>query len=263
MSSWRRAWPTWVKGSLAAPKNRAWLCESFAGGWPTAEAGPGTVGTVRTTRGVLNMPKRHGRILGSLAAILAAGLAGFSLRPSPQPVTAVASRNPAEVKTQVIRRTIHIVHHQGAGHGAGRHGGPSASGRPAPGTVRGVRTGASRSHAGGSTVGSGGTAAAPVATRTSGSHAASAGSSGSLGGSSGAPVTTRTSASHPSPGSSASHPSSGSPGASPSPVRTRTSGSHAPSGSPAAGAGTGSKPVTSRTSGGRSGGGEDKGDHGD
>jgi len=55
------------------------------------------------------MPKRHGRILGSLAAILAAGLAGFSLRPSPQPVTAVASRNPAEVKTQVIRRTIHIV----------------------------------------------------------------------------------------------------------------------------------------------------------
>jgi hypothetical protein len=202
------------------------------------------------------MPKRHGRILGSLAAVIAAGLAGFSLRPSPQPVTAVASRNPAEVKTQVIRRTIHIVHRQGSGQAAerGRHG------RPGSGT-RSVRTGASRFHATGSTTGVGGGAAA-VATRTSGSHVAPAASSGSAGGSSGTPVTTRTSASHPASGSPGSQPSTGSPGAGSSPVTTRTSGSHTASGSPAAGTGTGSKPVTSRTSGGKSGG-EDKGDHGD
>jgi hypothetical protein len=189
------------------------------------------------------MRKRHGRILGSVAAVMAAGLAGFSLRPSSQPVTAVASRNPVEVKTQVIRRTIHIVHRQGAGHpaahAAGRHGNVSTPGRKGSGTARSVRTGASRSHVTGSSAGGGSPAAAP------------------------APVTTRTSASHPSSALPASQPSSGSPAAGPSPVTTRTSGSRPSSGSPAASTGTGSKPVTSRTSGGKSGGGDDKGDHGD
>ena len=74
------------------------------------------------------MRKTHGRILGSLAAVLAAGLAGFSLRPSPRPVTTVASRNPAETRTQVIRKTIHIVRHQGPGPAAG-----PLSGRPGRG----------------------------------------------------------------------------------------------------------------------------------
>jgi hypothetical protein len=177
------------------------------------------------------MRKTHGRILGSLAAVLAAGLAGFSLRPAPRPVTTVASRNPAEVRTQVIRKTIHIVRHQGAGHADRRRNGPGAGGGPTSSARRSVRTGASRSQVAGA---SGTAIGSAVTTRTSASHAVSAGSAGSAVTASGAPVTTRTSASH---GSAST--------------------------SPAGGSGAAGRPVTTRTSGGTAGGGGEKGDHAD
>ena len=66
------------------------------------------------------MGRTQTRIIGAVAALLAAGLAGFSLRSQQQhTVTTVAARNPAaDVRTQVIRRTIHIVRHQHPRHAA-------------------------------------------------------------------------------------------------------------------------------------------------
>ena len=60
------------------------------------------------------MLNKHTRLAGGGAAVAAAGLAGYSLRPSGGPQRrAVAARNPAaEVRTEVIRRTIHIVKHE-------------------------------------------------------------------------------------------------------------------------------------------------------
>ena len=145
------------------------------------------------------MPKTQTRLVGAVAALLAAGLAGFSLRSSPNSPTAVAARNPApDVRTQVIRRTVHIVRHQRSGQGAGLHGGgASAIGGSGGGVgvapASSVRTHASGSHA----IGSAGTVAggtASVTTRTSASHSAGSPVAGS--GSPSAPVTTRTSASH-------------------------------------------------------------------
>ena len=96
------------------------------------------------------MRRTYGRMLGAVAAILAAGVAGFSLRPTQRVVTTVAARNPTTVKTQVIRRTIHITRHARAHVAAappGPHGGAS---HYRAGSALGVRTGASRSHAAGS-----------------------------------------------------------------------------------------------------------------
>lgn len=141
------------------------------------------------------MKKSHSRVLAAATALAAGGLAAFALKPAPTPSSqALASRNPAaEVRTQVIRRTIHIKRHQptvgGGGHGAAR----LAS------SVHGsVRSGASGSHAAGSVSGG------AVATRASGSSAAGVAASG-------APVATRTS------GASGAATSG-------SAVRTRTSG---------------------------------------
>ena len=70
------------------------------------------------------MRKTHTRFVGAVAALLAAGLAGFSLRSQQRSVSAVAARNPApDVRTQVIRRTIHITRHEHAHHGMGPSGG--------------------------------------------------------------------------------------------------------------------------------------------
>jgi len=171
------------------------------------------------------MNRTHGRIFGALAAVLAAGVAGYSLQPTPRTVAALSARSsPAEIRTQVIRRTIHIVRHQGSGRGAGPHS--AATGHAAThGSIttaaagQRIKTGASRSHAvaaGGSAVAGAGT---PVTTRTSASHVTSAApaAAGGTGSSASAPVTTRTSASHASSGSS-----SGSKSAS-APVTTRSS----------------------------------------
>ena len=161
------------------------------------------------------MKKRYSRALAAATALVAGGLTAFALRPSqPDKTQALASRNPAvEVRTEVIRRTIHITRHQPvAGAGArGRSALAASHGRGA------VRSGASGSHASGSVAGS------AVATRTSGSHAA-----GVVG--AGAPVSTHTSGSHATTGSAA-------------PVATRTSG---------ATGGTAGKPTT-RSSGGHGG----------
>src|SRR5581483_7478030 len=73
------------------------------------------------------MRNRHSRAFATLAAITAAGLAGYSLWPphNSTPKT-LAARNPAvEVRTQVVRRTIHVAR-AGAGHasqsGSARYG---------------------------------------------------------------------------------------------------------------------------------------------
>jgi hypothetical protein len=191
------------------------------------------------------MGRTHPRIIGAVAAVLAAGLAGFSLRSQQRSPTTV--RNPAaDVRTVVIRRTIHIVRHEHPKRGTGPHGptliaaaGVSHAAGPA------VRTGASSSHAigSGAVVAAGGSGA--VTTRTSAAHLSSGPAPGTPG-STGAPVTTRTSAGHSTTGSSAR--SGGR-------LTTRTS-SHGASGSR-------SGTVTTRSSGGRGEGGDGGGDHGD
>jgi hypothetical protein len=173
------------------------------------------------------MSSRYGRIAGALAAVLAAGLAGYSLRPVRTAAT-VPARQPTEIRTQVIRRTVHVVRHSRPPHGpassppgtrpaapyassgaravatrasAHRTGGGAPS-VPAGTAVVTTRTSASRSAPAGSVVGGSGSAAAPVTTRTSAGHSVA----GSTGGS--RPVTTR----------SSSH------GGGPGPVTTRNSG---------------------------------------
>lgn len=187
----------------------------------------------------LKMRKTHTRMAGAVAALVAAGLAGFSLRSAPRSSTSLAVRDPSRaVTTQVIRRTIHIVRHERAPSRTGvRPGSLSARSGAAVSAARSIHTGASGSHNAGSSgtvVSAGGT----VTTRTSPSHVSAPTASGSAG----APVTTRTSPSHTST-SSGSAPAS-------SPVTTRTS----PHGSSGA---SGAKHVTTRSSG------EDRGDHGD
>ncbi len=189
------------------------------------------------------MRKTHTRIAGAVAALLAAGLAGFSLRSQPSSSVSLSARSPAPaVATQVIRRTIHIVRHERVAPRAAGHGG--ALGRGGPGRVssaRSIHTAASGSHGAGSpgaAVSAGGTA---VTTRTSPSHA-STGSAPSSSAPAGVPVTTRTSASHASTPSASAHAGA--------PVTTRTS----PHGSSAT---SGGKHVATRSSG------EDRGDHGD
>jgi hypothetical protein len=141
------------------------------------------------------MRRRHTRIAAAATALLAATVAAYALRPPAKTAVTLAARKPTvEIRTIVIRRTIHIVKHERApvatgpaGHGGSFHGGGTAP-----------RTHTSGSHAAASPAG------AAVSTRVSGSH--------SVGASSGAPVTTRTSGSHG--------------GSSGQPVTTRTSGSH-------------------------------------
>jgi hypothetical protein len=189
------------------------------------------------------MRKTHTRIAAGVMAIFAAVLAGFALRPTPQSAVTLAARNPAvEVRTVVIRRTIHVTHHAqkllgrrtiqptrgGVAGAAGGHGRYLAA----------THTGASGAHR--TTSGYSASPAAP-STRSSGSHA-SAAPAGSSSGSSARPVSTRTSGSHASGSSSSGSSSSGAA----KPVTTRTSGSH----SGASSSGGSGHPVTTRTSGG-------------
>ena len=126
------------------------------------------------------MQRRHSRAAAATSAIAAGALAAFALKPSHgTTATAVAARNPAvEVRTQVIRRTIHIVRHEHAA-ALPRPRGPAAVLGAGAAPAR-VHTGASGAHSVAPATG------AALATRTSGSHGTGAGSPG-------APVSTRTS----------------------------------------------------------------------
>ena len=172
-------------------------------------------------------------------------LAGFAIGSGQTTPATVASRTqPVEVRTQIIRKTVHVYrrpkphHATGGGNGGGRGSSPGSRGPIGAGEASlAARTRSSGSHVAASVVA--GSAPPPVRTHSSGSSA---------------PVHHSTRASHPvRTSSSGTHHSSGSthPVAS-HPVKTRTSG-----GAPSSGA---SKPVKTRSS--SSGGHGDGGDGG-
>jgi hypothetical protein len=168
-------------------------------------------------------------------------LAGFAIGSGQNTPATVASRTqPVEVRTQIIRKTVHVYRRPKPNHarGGGGRGGssPGSHGSIGAGGVSvAARTRSSGSHMAASVVA--GSAPPPVRTHSSGSSA---------------PVRHTTRVSHPvRTSSSGTHHSSGSthPVAS-HPVKTRTSGgaSHPSSGSPA--------PVKTRSSGGHGDGGD-------
>ena len=175
------------------------------------------------------MRRKYSRIVAIAMAAVAGGLAAFALRPAAGTSTAtLAARNPAvEVRTQVIRRTIHVIRHE---HGAEVRGAHGSSALVIAGHRGTARTASSGGH---HTAHAAGTAA--VATRASGAHGTSSGQSTA----SAAPVATR---------SSGSHSASSAPPSQSRPVSTRSSGSH--STSSGAASGTSSRlPVSTRSSG--------------
>jgi len=190
------------------------------------------------------MPSRptNARIAALATTLVAAVLAVFALRPSTSgPGSAVhVQQQAAEVRTQVIRRTVHIVRHERPPRGRGT----PAMGLPGSTATIGAaaspvpRTGTSGSHPGAAGAVTG--VSAPR-TRTSGARTSPTPPTSSTG----APVRTRSSGT-----SAAGAPSKGSSGA---PVRTRTSGASTGGNSGGNGA------VRTRTSGGSGG---DGGDHG-
>lgn len=125
------------------------------------------------------MRRTHTRIAGAIAALVAAAVAGFTLRPAPKPTVVLAAR-PAEIRTQVIHRTIHIVRHKHAKVHHLRPAAAAAAGGAAAASAYGAPRTSTSHHTG--VVG----ASAPVTTGSS--HLASAVT--------GSPVTTRTSAGH-------------------------------------------------------------------
>jgi len=137
------------------------------------------------------------RAAAAVTALASGALAAYALQPegggtSP---TAVSKQPAAEVRTQVIRRTIHVTRHE-------RPQGPTGAGGSGTGAAVGSGTGA----AAGSAIASGTTGSSAPRTSASGSQAAGAAtpsyrgavrtaSSGSAGGSTSAPVSTRSSGS--------------------------------------------------------------------
>lgn len=188
--------------------------------------------------------------IAAVASALAAGvLAAFALRSSPATTGTATHVNQqaAEVRTQVIRRTVHIVRHERPPRGHATHALSSRAGA-VPGNSASVVGSPPRTAASGSRSGAPSAPAATSAprTRTSGAVARP---TPSTSGSAPAPARTRTSGQ-----TSGGAPSGGGPAKSGSgaPVRTRTSGASAGGGS-----GSGAA-VRTRTSGG----GEDKGGKG-
>ncbi len=183
------------------------------------------------------MRRKYARIVAIAMAALAGGLAAFALRPAAGTSSAtLAARNPAvEIRTQVIRRTIHVIRHEHGAHMRGSHGAAALLVARHP-HARSAPSGAHHAARGS------GTSAGAVATRTSGARGTSSGN----GTASAAPVATR---------SSGSHSTSPAPASAGHPVSTRSSGSHSGS---TAGSSSG-RPVT-RSSGAGHGHGEDGGD---
>lgn len=167
-------------------------------------------------------------------------LAGFAIGSGQNNPATLASRTqPVEVRTQIIRKTVHVYRrpkpHHAPGGGGGGGSSPGSRGSIGAGGVSvAARTRSSGSHVAASVVA--GSAPPPVRTHSSGSAA---------------PVHHSTHVSHPvRTSSSGTHHSSGSthPVAS-HPVSTRTSGASHPSSGSAA-------PVKTRTSGGHGDGGD-------
>jgi len=149
------------------------------------------------------------RIAALASALVAGALAAFVLRPSLGATTGSAAhvQQPAtEVRTQVIRRTIHIVRHERPPRDRAPRGASAAGGA----TVVASVGAAPRTATSGSRVAATGAPAGVSAprTRTSGASTGLAPATGSTG----APARTRTSG-----GSGGSSPAAGT-------VRTRTSG---------------------------------------
>lgn len=163
------------------------------------------------------MRRSHSRTLAVVLAVAAGGLAALALRPAAGSSTGtLAARNPAvEVRTQVIRRTIHVIRHEPGARLPGSRRSSSTV------VVAGHGHGHARTGASGSRALKSGPRSAAVATRASGGHAAGA---ARVSGAS-APVSTRASGSR----------RSSTPAPAGRPVATRTSGSHSGSsaGSPA------------------------------
>ncbi len=187
------------------------------------------------------MPNRttNARIAALATTLVAGVLAAFALRPSTSSTgsTAHVQQQAAEVRTQVIRRTVHIVRHERpprARTTAGRGAAGSTATIGVAGASSAPRTGTSGSHSSAAGLATG--VSAPR-TRTSGASTGATPSAGAVG----APVRTRTSGT-----AVAGAPSTSSSGA---PVRTRTSGGATSGGSGGSGA------VRTRTSGGSDGGG--------
>lgn len=154
------------------------------------------------------------RIAAAVTVLASGGLSAAVLQPGSGSRSAsnAALQQPAvEVRTQVIRRTIHVVRHERPPRAQRPHGEPSgargsaagsgsAGGAVAPGAgAAAVRTASSGSHANaGAGVGVSAPSAAPaprVRTRTSGASRGGSTSGGATsgGGAKGAPVRTRTS----------------------------------------------------------------------
>ena len=112
------------------------------------------------------MRTKYSRIVAIAMAALAGGLAAFALRPAAGTSTStLAARNPAvEVRTQVIRRTVHITRHE---HGAALRGARGASALVIAEHGK-ARTKASGGHGPAHAAGT-----AAVATRVSGAHGTS------------------------------------------------------------------------------------------
>jgi hypothetical protein len=164
----------------------------------------------------------HARLAGGAAAVVAAVLAGVSLRPTKQAQASAARQASVEVRTEVIHRTIRIVRHErGPAARAARGGGGRVRLVAAGGPSGVARTRASRWHHGSSSHAASAAGGAAVTRTSSTRHdTAVAHTAGSHAvGSSGA-VTTRTSKHHRTAASSgrASHGIGGA-------VSTRTSGS--------------------------------------
>ncbi len=127
------------------------------------------------------MRRTQSRTAAAVTAVAAGAVAVYAIQPADTTVATVAARAPAvQYRTQVIRRTIHIVRHD-------RHAFPTprgavAAGGRGPHGKGAIKTGASGSHAraGGGGAGAG---TAGVVTRSSGhsSAGASPGSSSSAG----------------------------------------------------------------------------------
>jgi hypothetical protein len=191
------------------------------------------------------MRKQYSRIAAIVMAVTAGGLAALALKPAPgNSAATLAARNPAvEVRTQVIRRTIHVIRHEPGARLRGHRGSAAVLGA-AESHAR-ARTSASGAHRAGHAAGTG----VAVATRTSGSHSTPSSPTNQS-----HPVATRSSGSH----STASAPTHRS-----QPVSTRSSGSLGTS-SGAASAGSSGRPVTRASGGGHGhGDGGDDGGHDD